>query len=930
MGRSSGSSPSLISNSLSLLGPYPYADIRARVGLIPNDDKTVNDIVLTGGSRFISSASGQFDPIDVGKSLGLVYEPNELGNGYVTGSITTGTPNFVADSPVFSANDIGKQFQYMGASATGDLLTGSIIAVADATHCTLSTNALSTVVSGGFYFWVVGGITSGTPNLVFSAPVATPDMVGNSIDVRGAGASGGMLTTTVLAYIDSTHITLAENASTTTTVTTAAAIVDWMALKIQTTITQYISPTQVQIAATPPNSSTGWTANWGTDNNTPIQATIDYVHAAGGGTVAITGGPSARYLVGSPLTIYDNITVRSTDGAQLKMIKGFQGALFTSAVAVTNVKLKAVPIDANVTALNDNGKRLFVVPKASSHITMDRCIVTNAMSGNDAIAVGTIADTGTVQSHHITIKRNQCYRSMPFGTVSGTFQDENVRFVMIADSSDVLIEDNYGYRTAAWEVMLMNGAANTLANPARHIVQRGNVFERCPDTVLWVTGSSTSYGDQVSVYENKFTHCGWQGGKGAIACGYRASGTSTFTNVDIHHNQSRGWGHERSGAAFNSGMIPGAQINSGQGILTGGFGQMRGVKIHHNMLDASTVDGLIPLGRNHGIMLNPGIDGWDVSDNHIYYASAMGIRVIGTAGGTGPYNKNGKILRNTVLYCCTKANTGASAYDCGISLLVGCRDVEIAFNRSGNHGNSTTNIASWFAGIGISADTANADNTRIDIHDNNCSDDRPVPYQMFGTRIGIPGLTVTQQSWMPTDVTVRGNRGFGVTKASLFRVNLATDLGYRIRGNPDINPAVDPGLVDLPNMRVSAVAYSNPFNTTVTVTVSGGTGLGNVLINLVSQGVTSGTFTLGPTDTIRQSYTTSPLYIWSIPLPASTTPVTNVFGFDYDAYISGGTVTAVSINGTATGLTSGRFFWPAGSTLTLTYSAAPTLTLRQL
>ena len=52
----------------------------------------------------------------------------------------------------------------------------------------------------------------------------------------------------------------------------------------------------------------------------------------------------------------------------------------------------------------------------------------------------------------------------------------------------------------------------------------------------------------------------------------------------------------------------------------------------------------------------------------------------------------------------------------------------------------------------------------------------------------------------------------------------------------------------------------------------------------------------------------------------------NPFPFDCAVYITGGTVTAVAIGGTATGLTSGQFFVPAGETITLTYSAAPTWT----
>jgi len=59
-------------------------------------------------------------------------------------------------------------------------------------------------------------------------------------------------------------------------------------------------------------------------------------------------------------------------------------------------------------------------------------------------------------------------------------------------------------------------------------------------------------------------------------------------------------------------------------------------------------------------------------------------------------------------------------------------------------------------------------------------------------------------------------------------------------------------------------------------------------------------------------------------MPASGTALTNPFFFDAAVYISGGTVTAIAVGGTSTGLTSGSVIVPAGETITLTYSAAPT------
>lgn len=59
-------------------------------------------------------------------------------------------------------------------------------------------------------------------------------------------------------------------------------------------------------------------------------------------------------------------------------------------------------------------------------------------------------------------------------------------------------------------------------------------------------------------------------------------------------------------------------------------------------------------------------------------------------------------------------------------------------------------------------------------------------------------------------------------------------------------------------------------------------------------------------------------------VPASGTALTNPFPFDTTVYVSGGTVSEIAIGGTSTGLTSGAFDVPAGQSITLTYSVAPT------
>lgn len=59
-------------------------------------------------------------------------------------------------------------------------------------------------------------------------------------------------------------------------------------------------------------------------------------------------------------------------------------------------------------------------------------------------------------------------------------------------------------------------------------------------------------------------------------------------------------------------------------------------------------------------------------------------------------------------------------------------------------------------------------------------------------------------------------------------------------------------------------------------------------------------------------------------MPASTVAYTNILHTHCTVSISGGTVTAISIGGVATGLTGGNFRVPVGQTIAITYSVAPT------
>jgi hypothetical protein len=61
-------------------------------------------------------------------------------------------------------------------------------------------------------------------------------------------------------------------------------------------------------------------------------------------------------------------------------------------------------------------------------------------------------------------------------------------------------------------------------------------------------------------------------------------------------------------------------------------------------------------------------------------------------------------------------------------------------------------------------------------------------------------------------------------------------------------------------------------------------------------------------------------------VPATTVTQANPYPYAIGVNVIGGTVTVISINGAATGLTSGLVYVPAGGNIAITYSAAPTWT----
>ena len=72
------------------------------------------------------------------------------------------------------------------------------------------------------------------------------------------------------------------------------------------------------------------------------------------------------------------------------------------------------------------------------------------------------------------------------------------------------------------------------------------------------------------------------------------------------------------------------------------------------------------------------------------------------------------------------------------------------------------------------------------------------------------------------------------------------------------------------------------------------------------------------------------LFATAMTLPLSTVPAVNPNPVSQSVTVTGGTVTAIAISGVSTGLTTGTFTVPAGGSITITYSVAPTFAVADI
>lgn len=182
----------------------------------------------------------------------------------------------------------------------------------------------------------------------------------------------------------------------------------------------------------------------------------------------------------------------------------------------------------------------------------------------------------------------------------------------------------------------------------------------------------------------------------------------------------------------------------------------------------------------------------------------------------------------------------------------------------------------------------------------------------FGGALDVRG--VANSEFIGNVVVNNGHGGIGLDDASinsvtvhtannLFAANIVRDDGKNYDAFDGSAQTQGSGIKELatgqgPNTYLNNLVTGNTTNWSITST--GNTLRGNTNYNPV------GKFGAQPA------------------VPASTVAYTNILNTDATAHITGGTVTVISIGGQATGVTSGTFRVPAGQTIAITYTVAPT------
>lgn len=632
------------------------------------------------------------------------------GDGVVVtdGAMTSGTTTLTSASNPFPAT-------LSGATIVGLTVTVMNTGVSILQEETQTTNGLPTITTNAY-----SGFRSAD--------------IGKKITVAQGGSGGTPLVTKVLSVASQHTLTMVAAAQNTVGGGVTANTVQIEPFSVRTTIAERLGAGSVRLTAPAPDTISGATIAFGTDDTLAIQRAIDAAFAAGGGDVVLTGGRDCTFMTG-PLTLKDGVNLRG-DGCTLRRLPGATGTLLKT--ATTTTALSDVTI-SNLTIENDQtDDHVFQVGSGCSRLTFDRMTISGARFGV-SLFINSTGGSNTADNTDITITNCSFigYGAKNGGTIG------------IPNGVNVLIEDSYFYLPGSVSLEVDVSSTN---GRSRNIRVLNNTFEdgACTLLLFGPGAANNQIAEDILVQGNRFTNIGWQIRKGVMVVGNNNTLGITgaivrrlkFLDNIVHH--------------WNGGNVSGT-VGGGCIILNGPPFSCEDIEISGNTLDgtyASTARSFGTADTYNSALDNP--IGITMASTSRALVARNVIRYCGSAAISVASSSHVTIADNLITYACQIDGSGYLGYEAyaAIAIVTACTNIKIAGNTVQNTGSSTANSLPW-AGIGIAAGTRKAaaggdaivGSSHLEIVGNRCYDDRAPKIQNYGIRLGFSPVQAATEAF---------------------------------------------------------------------------------------------------------------------------------------------------------------------------------------
>lgn len=316
---------------------------------------------------------------------------------------------------------------------------------------------------------------------------------------------------------------------------------------------------------------------------------------------------------------------------------------------------------------------------------------------------------------------------------------------------------------------------------------------------------------------------------------------------------------------------------------------------------------------------------WTKLDNVFSSLCAKGIHIQGITAN----NNAAHVLTNCIVDQVATGTSNGDGY-----LIEDCYDIEMSnleCNVSAGSGSalhikgrcSSIHLTNFVGGC----DTPTSTGPAVLVENN--SDGNPAQIELSNSifESGSIGISVTTGSEITINACrIESNATHGISLAGSIDTTAIQGCSFNANGQTAAAGHYDINSSATGNIVVQGCSFLTPTGSGAGQTAAGinvTTGHHIVANNLFL----GSTIFAGLPQVIRRNNGYNPLGVLGPPaVPATTVALKNPYNVDATVHITGGTVTVVSIGGSATGLIAGTFRVPAQQTITLTYSVSPSWT----